>query len=353
MPGWRQSDPELALKAFRRSCVVFAHNWTAAPQWRPACERAVAVDAGSARAFFEHYFTPVQQGPDGGPGGLLTAYYEPQIEVRTNPVPGFEAPIYARPADLVTVEPKRFGADGLHMRKIMGRVVAGRLAPYFSRQEILRHGGKALAWGRPADVFFLQIQGSGRLHFGDGHIVRAAFAGHNGLPYTSIGKILIDTGELAPGKASKGAIEQWLRDAGPQKAAQLMNRNRRYVFFRAQSISDPNRGPRGTQGAPLTARASLAVDPLQIPLGSPVWVQTRLPAHERDWRGVPAQFLAIAQDTGGAITGKVRGDLFLGAGGAAGREAGMIKHKARLWVLKPKPGMTPAISGALASTPPS
>ncbi len=355
LPGWRQGDPAQALLAFRRSCAVFARNWTAAAQWRPACARAQTVDSAGAWAFFEQNFVP-QELAGGKTGndikeGLLTAYYEPEIPVRAHPAPGFDAPIYARPADLVTVEPKRFGASGLRTHKIMGRVADGRLVPYYTREEILRRGGKVLAWGRPVDVFFLQIQGSGKLRFDDGRIVRAAFAGHNGLPYTSIGKLLIKEGALAPGKASKAAIEQWLRQAGPQKAAQIMARNQRYVFFKLQTNADPQRGPAGTQGAPLTARVSLAVDPRLVPLGSPIWVQTRLPAHKSDWRGVPAQFLAIAQDTGGAINGAMRGDLFLGSGEAAGREAGMIKHKARWWVLKPKQAPVSALSAKTAASP--
>ena len=357
LPGWKQSDPALALQAFRRSCAVFARNWSAAEQWRTACEHASAVGKGGARAFFERYFQPqplLAPDPDNASrDGLLTAYYEPEIPVRATPAPGFDAPIYARPPDLVTVGPKRFGATGLQGRKIMGRVVDGQLVPYFTRAQILHRGGAALAWGRPVDVFFLQIQGSGRLRFADGRVVRAAFAGHNGLPYTSIGRLLIKRGALAPGKAGKAAIEQWLRAAGPQKAAELMNRNQRYVFFKMQPGTDPQPGPLGTQGAPLTPRASLAVDPRLVPLGSPIWVQTRLPGPDGDWRGVPAQFLAIAQDTGGAINGKMRGDLFLGSGDAAGREAGMIRHKARWWVLMPKPAAKASAGAGTAPGPQS
>lgn len=350
LPGWKNGGQSAALTAFRRSCVTFAKEWAKdenlAEVWKPACRAAKEVEIGpsgdegagdiAARAFFEEYFVPQEVQTPEHQDGLLTAYYEPELEVRAEPMPGFDEPIYARPADLITVEPKRFEATGLKARNIMGRVVEGRLVPYFTRAEIIKNSGEALAWGAAVDVFFLQVQGSGRLRFADGRVVRAGFAGHNGLPYTSIGRVLIKNGGLKAGKASKGAIEKWMQDAGPQKARALMNHNKRYVFFVQNPVNDSNVGPIGTQGAPLTAGASLAVDPNLYPLGTPIWVDTHLPGHARDWKGKPVTFLAIAQDTGGAINGVMRGDLFLGSGTKAGQLAGIVKHRAKWWTLVPR-----------------
>lgn len=346
LPGWKDSDPRTALMAFKRSCAVFARHWEEAQAWKAACElsKTTGSEKDAARAFFETSFIPQQRYAQDNQDGLLTAYYEPELEVRHTPEPGFDEPVFARPPDLVTVDPKRFDALGFKGRKLMGRVVDGVLVPYFTRAEIMKNNIKPLAWGRAGDVFFLQVQGSGRLRFEDGTVIRAAFAGHNGQPYTSIGKILIEDGLLDPGKASKGAIELWMHDAGPQKAKALMNRNARYVFFAPRPVREPGLGPVGTQGAPLTAGVSLAVDPGLYSLGSPIWVDTRLPRNGQDWKGQPAQFLGIAQDTGGAIHGQERGDLFLGSGDKAGKRAGIVKHAARWWVLVPR-ALTEGVAG--------
>ncbi len=338
LPGWLSGNQAVAFMAFQRSCVVFSKDWTAASQWKAACEEAKgkALENDASRVFFENHFVPRALMLPGKTGGLLTAYYEPELDVRSEPAPGFTEPIFSRPPDLVTVDPKKFNANGVNGRKFMGQVKDGILVPYLTRTEIKERGGTALAWGSAAEVFFLQVQGSGRLHYQNGQVIRAAFAGHNGHPYTSIGRVLIKEGELDPGKASKGAIEKWMKRSGPEKTRALMNRNKRYVFFAAKPVNDPALGPIGTQGAALTAGASLAVDPDVYPLGSPIWVDTRLPRDDKDWKGEPTQFLAIAQDTGGAINGMMRGDLFLGSGFQAGRRAGIVKHAARWWALIPR-----------------
>jgi peptidoglycan lytic transglycosylase A len=342
LPGWKEGDQRAALGAFRRSCARFAKSWAKnedeAKGWKLACDAAgnVKPDVEAARAFFETNFVPEEIAPPEAGEGLLTAYYEPELEVRAAPAPGYDEPIFSRPEDLVTVDPKKFAATGFGGRKLMGRVDEGALVPYYTRGEIKKIGGKAVAWGSAADVFFLQVQGSGRLHFKDGRTLRAAFAGHNGHAYTSIGRILIKEGELDPGSASKGAIEKWMAAAGPKKTSALMNRNHRYVFFKAKPVLDTALGPIGTQGAPLTAGASLAVDPGLYSMGTPIWVDTRLPQNGRDWKGQEARFLAIAQDTGGAINGPMRGDLFLGSGAKAGRLAGIVKHPAHWWILVPR-----------------
>jgi peptidoglycan lytic transglycosylase A len=338
LPGWAEGDPTAALLAFRRSCKGFAKAKQGAGLLQEACAKAkVAIaDKAGAREFFESTFVPIEQTLPDAKTGLLTAYYEPELEVRRTREGDYNEPIFARPEDLVTADPRKLGAPNYRGRKLMGRVQDGMLEPYYTRAQIMARGAKILAWGRPAEVFFLQVQGSGRLHFEDGTVQRAAFAGHNGRAYTSIGRVLIKTGELKPGKASKRAIELWMHKAGPDKARALMNKNARYVFFETRPVTDPALGPVGTQGVPLTAGASLAVDPSLYPFGTPVWVDTRLPRNGKDWKGEKTQFLAIAQDTGGAIKGKVRGDLFLGSGTEAGKRAGIVKHKARWWILVPR-----------------
>ncbi|VAV87903.1 Membrane-bound lytic murein transglycosylase A precursor, partial [hydrothermal vent metagenome] len=181
----------------------------------------------------------------------------------------------------------------------------------------------------------LQVQGSGRIRFSSGKTMRAAFAGHNGRRYHSIGRELVKRGELTAGKASKGAIENWMQQAGRDATQNLMNSNPRYVFFQQQEILNPLTGPQGTQGVPLTAKASMAVDPAYHAFGSPIWIDSRLPDSKKDWKGQPVQFLAIAQDTGGAIKGPLRGDLFYGSGKQAGDLAGIQKHPAKWWTLLP------------------
>lgn len=190
--------------------------------------------------------------------------------------------------------------------------------------------GVPLAWGRPIDVFFMQIQGSGRLVFDDGSQRRAAFAAHNGHPYVSIGRLLLDRGELPPGQASKQHIEDWLRRNGPAAWTPLFNENPRYVFFDLQDIPDPNAGPLGSQGVPLTPMGSLAVDPAFHAWGVPVFVRGEV-SGQGLWSG-----LLIAQDAGGAITGPVRGDLFFGWGYEAGETAGRQNSFARWHILLPE-----------------
>lgn len=298
--------------------------------WRGVCTQAAmiqAMGAGSdaARGFFEREFTPFALSGT----GRLTAYYEPVVEVRSRPDPEFSMALRARPADLLTGDLGQFIA-GLEGRRIVGRANEDRFEPYRSRAEIERGNlGVPIAWGRPIDVFFLQVQGSGRLAYPDGSQARAAFAAHNGLDYVSIGRVLIDRGQLSPHNASKDDIEAWLRARGPAAWTELFNENPRYVFFQLMPMSDPNRGPFGSQGAPLTPMASLAVDPAYHAWGVPVFLQAAIHG-DPDWSG-----LTIAQDAGGAIQGPLRGDLFVGWGDEAGFRAGRQNADARWFVLLP------------------
>lgn len=341
LPHWEQADLGMAFHAFLASCARFAQTGMPDPGFAGPCKRAEeldasphAVDNAVAHAFFTSEFTPYQISLSDADTGLLTAYYEPEVPVRHEADPEFSEPIMARPDDLVTVQVKRFDPS-LPARKLMGRVVDGELEPYFTRAQIRKNPKQVLAWGRPADVFFLQVQGSGRMRFADGSVARASFAGHNGRKYRSIGRILIARGDLEAGKASKQGIENWMQTAGPDKALALMNENPRYVFFTEHELRDPDSGPKGTQGVPLTAYASIAVDTRYYPFGMPVWMDTRMPANPGDWKGTETGLLAITQDSGGAIKGPLRADLFMGAGEAVGKLAGIQRHQASWFVLLP------------------
>jgi len=338
--GWRSVDAAPALDAFLRSC----RRWDDKPDgdllnpnapyagrvadWRGACAEAALLapldpDGDAARAFFERNFTPMSLRGS----GRLTGYYEPNLEVRPVPDAEFSMAIRARPGDLLTGDLGQFIA-GLEGRRIVGRAADQTFEPYRTRAEIeALNLGVPLAWGRPIEVFFLQIQGSGRLLYPGGEQARVRFAAHNGLEYVSIGRILIDRGELEPHSASKQDIEDWLRARGPQAWRPLFDENPRYVFFSMDTLDDPEEGPTGAQGAPLTPMASLAVDPQHHAWGVPILVNADLPGAP-GWRG-----LVIAQDAGGAITGPVRGDLFYGWGDAAGERAGRQNDPDARWTI--------------------
>jgi len=342
LDGWSAIDARPALHALARSCEREAPRADSAllnprapyagrvGDWRSVCAEALALDAADtssaqAKRFFETRFTPV----DARGAGRLTGYYEPVVEVRSRPDEEFSMAIRGRPADLLTGDLGQFIAS-LEGQRIVGRAADQRFEPYRTRAEIeALNLGVPLAWGRPIDVFFLQIQGSGRLQFEDGAVARAAFAAHNGQPYVSIGRILVERGELTLDDASKQDIQAWLRAGGPDAWRPLFDENPRYVFFRLEPIRDAAEGPAGSHGAPLTPMASLAVDPGHHAWGVPVFLAADL-YDEPGWRG-----LVVAQDAGGAIQGPLRGDLFFGFGAPAGERAGRQNTFARWTLLLP------------------
>ncbi|PWE18368.1 lytic murein transglycosylase [Marinicauda salina] len=345
LPGWDGHDPRPALVALARSCARIDARpdaellnpnapWAGrAGDWREVCLQASMLQfadmtADGARAFFERTFTPFEISGT----GRLTGYYEPTIPVRARPEDEFSMAIRARPDDLLTGDLGQFIA-GLEGRRIVGYATERTFEPYRTRAEIEAQDlGVPLAWGRPVDVFFLQIQGSGRLVYPDGSQARAQFAAHNGRPYVSIGRVLIERGELSEHDASKDDIEAWLNARGPEAWTPLFNENPRYVFFNLEPLTDPDLGPLGGQGAPLTPMASLAVDPRHHAWGAPVYLSATLPG-EPDWSG-----LVIAQDAGGAIEGPLRGDLFFGWGEEAGYRAGRQNATDARWrVFLPRP----------------
>ncbi|MGH6913128.1 MAG: murein transglycosylase A, partial [Geminicoccales bacterium] len=220
---------------------------------------------------------------------------------------------------------------------ITGRIDGDQLVPYYARAEIddgaLAGRGLELVWvDDPIDKFFLQIQGSGQVRLDDGRLVRIGYAGQNGQPYRAIGRDLVEIGALTPDEVSLQSIRSWLQ-AHPEDATTIMDRNRSYVFFQERAELDPNDGPLGTEGVSLTPGRSLAVDLRYLPLGAPVWLDTTAPWPEGE---APLRRLMVAQDSGGAIKGVVRGDVFWGAGARAEAIAGRMKSQGRYAVLLPR-----------------
>lgn len=332
LPGWRDDDPLAAWSALLGSCGALRTQ----DAWRQVCTAALALqrpDREQARRFFETQFIPYQLlQPDGAAEGLATGYYEPLLRGSRKQTARYRFPVYGAPDDLLTLDLPAFGAEPRDARA-RARVEGKRVVPYFDRAQIesgaapLR--GKEIAWvDDPVELFFLQIQGSGRLDLDDGSVMRVGYADHNGHPYRSIGRLLIDRGELTADRASMQGIKAWAQQ-NPDKLRAVLDYNPRYVFFRElpQGLS----GPLGAQGVPLTARRSIAVDPRFVPLGAPVFLSTTWPLSTK-----PLNQLMLAQDTGSAIRGAVRADFFWGYGDEAGREAGRMKQPLRMWVLLPR-----------------
>ena len=243
------------------------------------------------------------------------------------------------PSDLLTIDLSDVLPDLKNMR-LRGRLQGNRVIPYYSRADIVgrekNYADRVLLWVDDAvELFFLQIQGSGRVKLPDGSTVRIGYADQNGHPYHSVGRVLIERGELRAEQASMQGIQAWAR-ANPAKLDEVLNANPSYVFFREVSVKgNENEGPQGALGVPLTAERSIAVDPRHVPLGAPVFLSTTQPNS-----ATPLQRLMLAQDTGGAIRGVVRADFFWGFGAEAGAQAGRMKQQGQMWVLLP-PGVAP------------
>jgi membrane-bound lytic murein transglycosylase A len=325
VPGWRDDDPAAALPALRKSCPKLGE------EWRAACVALAQVSDTDARQYFERWFQPNRVTDRGDPDGLITGYYEPELHGSRTRSARYRVPLYRLPDDLVSVDLGQF-RPSLKGERIAGRVEKGHLVPYASRAEIDRGAlaGRALetVWvDDPVDAFVLHIQGSGRIVLDDGSVLRVGYAGTNGRTYTAIGRELVKDGAMAREDVTMPAIRAWLA-AHPDRAEEMMARNESYVFFRVLRGD----GPIGAQGVVLTPGRSLAVDPKFIPLGAPVFVATEDPLDP----GRPLRRLMIAQDTGGAIRGPVRGDFFWGHGADAAQRAGTMKGRGTLYLLLPK-----------------
>lgn len=341
MPGWSADDVAAALPALVKSCgrltarspaESFALGGTYG-DWQPVCA-ALPVSAASqaARAFFEANFTPYEV-HGAKREGLFTGYYEAQLTEAAKGA-GAGTPLYARPADMATANLGDFIPE-LKGKSITGRVDGEKFVPYYSRAEIEKGAlkGKAAEIARvtdPVDAFFLHIQGSGQVKRADGSVLHVGYAAQNGLPYEAIGRELIARGALTKENVSMQAIRAWLA-ANPAEAQNVMNLNKSYVFFREIGAD----GPLGAEGTALTPGRSLAVDRKKIPYGVPVFVDATSPEAAGEDSGPRFQRLMIAQDTGGAIKGAVRGDVFWGAGEDAAFKAGRMKSPGYAYVLLP------------------
>ncbi|HSB59776.1 MAG TPA: MltA domain-containing protein [Methyloceanibacter sp.] len=328
--GWAADDQSAALPALVKSC-------RRRPAANSACKDVLAlgdkVDRDAARRFFETHYIPYRVEEEHP--GLVTGYYEPEVNGSRERTGKFQVPVYGRPDDLVQVTPdllRAFYNDGLSVMRRNGE----ELVPYYTRAEIESgalsgRGLELLYLDDPVELFFMQIQGSGRVRLTDGSWVRLGYAAKNGHPYTSIGKRLAERSDRPKDLTMEG-LKSWLR-ADPARGRALMQENKSYVFFRELPQAEAGEGPVGAQGVPLTPGRSLAVDAAYHKLGSPVFV-TAPDLKGED--GKPFRRLMIAQDVGSAIRGPERGDIFFGTGDAAGAIAGTTHEKARFFILLPK-----------------
>lgn len=342
LDGWLDDDVRESLPALRASCSALANR----SGWSAACaalDTLDGADRSAVRAFYELHFRPwLLQNGDGSEQGLITGYYEPLLKASRTRGGTYTHPIHAVPDDLLVIDLASINPDLKNMR-LRGRIEGRKVVPYWSRAELDQRAGelerKVLFWAADAlDVFFLQVQGSGQVELPDGSRVRVGYADQNGHPYASIGRWLVDQGELKLEQASMQGIRDWAR-AHPARVPQLLAANPSYVFFRELPIGKQApglpEGPLGALGVPLAGGRVIAVDPRSVPLGAPVWLDTTRPNSSQ-----PLRRLMMAQDTGGAIKGGVRADFFWGFGPEAGAQAGRMKQQGRMWVLLPN-GVAP------------
>ena len=335
LPGWNQDEVVQSWPAFSASCRVNAR-----PAWSPVCAAAaqVAPTEAGVRAFLMANFKPwrvVRRSAAGTQkSGLLTGYFEPQLRGSREHRPGFDTPLYSPPDDLLTVDLGSVIPE-LKGRRVRGRLVGKTVVPYFTRAQLGGDPalqGHELVWIQDAlDAFLLEVQGSGRIELEDGSVIRLAYADQNGQPYRSIGRYLVEQGQLSVQQASMQGIRAWLR-AHPERLQEVLDANPSVVFFQELPLGDPTLGPRGAQGLALTPGRSIAVDPTYIPLGAPVYLAAPDAGLQR---------LVMAQDTGGAIAGAPRADFFCGTGAAAAIQAGALRAQASLWLLWPQGAALP------------
>lgn len=342
IPEWTTADLWPAMQAFQRHCRVILQRPADRPtggeyggvagDWQPACQQAMTIQHGQSRWFFENYFYPARVA---GPGDAkLTAYFEPVVSASRTFQPPFTEPFLSKPVDMVTIDLGAFADaradDALRgaPRSLTGQITGDRVQPYPPRSQITPYEGQIIAFGHPADVYNLQIQGSGRLEFADGSQVRAAFSAQNGYSWRSALGALYNMGEITSG--SWRAFREWM-DMNPGREKEGLNHDPSYVFFNEEVITDPNEGPKGAAGIPLTALGSIAVDPAFHPYGAIVFV-------DGTYNSTPFRRLLVAQDTGGAIRrGPLRGDVFFGSGDTAGAQAEQMNAPANWWTLLPRP----------------
>lgn len=335
--GFNQDNLSQAWPAWMQSCSALNNK----PGWQKACGAATQLNNQSAAkpsndaitSYFKQYFSVYKTtNLDGTDTGTITGYYEPLLNGSRTKSAKYPYPLYAQPNDLITVELDSIYPE-LKYKRVRGRLVGNKLVPYYNRAEIETEispikGRELLYIDDIIDAFFLQIQGSGLLQLDNGEQVHVGYADQNGHIYNSIGRLLVERGELTLDKASMQGIKNWARN-NLDKLRELLNNNPSYVFFRELPAGLP--GPLGALGVPILGEHVVAVDPKFVPLGAPVFLSTTEPNSAK-----PLKRLMMAQDTGGAIKGGVRADFFWGAGNEAGAKAGAMKQTGKIWVLLPK-----------------
>jgi membrane-bound lytic murein transglycosylase A len=357
--GWRDDNHAEAFATFAASCRAVLAHARSSTDARPilaalanVCRKVAAAFPRDARAFFEENFRPVRITKLGERAGFLTGYYEPSVDGSRFPTREFTVPLYRRPNDLLPASgegsPQSFPNSGRAMR----RRADGSLVPYYTRAEIedgvLDGQRLEICWIKdPIDLIFIQIQGSARVQLEDGTTLRVNYDGYNGHPYTPVGRVLIERGEVPREQMSMGRIRTWM-NAHPDEARALRDENRSYVFFRVVGLSGKEEA-RGAQGLPLTPERSIAVDKALHVYGTPFFIQAGLPLGPSGGNA-PFHRVMIAQDTGSAIVGPARADVFFGAGDDAGKIAGRLRHPAEFALLVPR-SLDPAIAGSAMPVP--
>lgn len=331
--GWQQSDHRGIWPALMQTCSALSGK----PLWSDICQSADSIsgdDNQGVRAFFETWFVPRRiYGADGRINGKITGYYEPLLHGSFKKSERYQFPIYRVPEELLVVDLGDLYPQ-LQGKRIRGRLRGNRVVPFYSRREIdsnpkILQGDELLWVDNRDDVFFLHIQGSGRVRLEDGKTVGVGYANQNGHPYAAIGRILLQRGEIPLKDISLFSIRRWL-DEHPEQAEELLFANPSYVFFTLKEGIENTAV--GSLNVPLTAERSIAIDPEIVPLGTPIWLDTTLP----DQTATRFQQLVMAQDTGGAIRGPIRGDLFWGHGEYAERMAGLMNQQGTMIALVPR-----------------
>ena len=344
--GFSTDDLSVAWPAWLQSCAGLKNKLqNSQPLWQTVCTAAQSLNEKNQNKpsnklsiaemidYFTSYFDVYSTNNlDGTSVGLVTGYYEPVLKGSRTKSAKFAYPLYRQPSDLITVDLGELYPE-LKYKRVRGKLVGNKLVPYATRAQIETTttplAGNELVWVDDiVEAFFLQVQGSGIVKFENGEQMHVGYADQNGQAYNSIGRILIDRGELTKGQAGMQGIKNWAAK-NPAKLKELLNANPSYVFFR--ELPTGLSGPLGALGVPLTAERSVAIDPKFIPLGVPVFLSTTQPNTQK-----PLKRLMLAQDTGGAIKGGVRADFFWGAGDEAGKLAGSMKQQGKIWVLLPK-----------------
>src|ERR1700704_6001035 len=346
--GWSEDDHLQAYKAFRVSCrpISAQRKPPADPKalglsLRDPCRAAKAADlsdGAKAKAFFEEHFLPLRISRLGEGDGFVTGYYEPVIDGSRTQTDIYTVPVYRRPSNLFVRGFKQDATSLPNKGRVFGKIGRRKLVPYYDRAEIedgaIAGRGLEICWLKnQTDLLFTQIQGSARVRLEDGSTVRINYDAHNGYPYTPVGRILIDRNIIPRDQMSMQRIRQWM-DENPEGAHELRRQNRSYVFFREVQLSDKDEAV-GAQGVPLTPGRSIAVDKSLHVYGTPFFIEGELPI-ESEQSKTPFRHLMVAQDTGSAIVGPARADLYFGAGADAGRVSGRLRHNVRFVVLVPK-----------------